>query len=41
VLAEHGSRIFKLMGDGLLAEFPSAVGALRAGHQHSGTDASP
>jgi adenylate cyclase len=30
VLAEHGGRIFKLMGDGLLAEFPSAVSALRA-----------
>jgi class 3 adenylate cyclase len=23
VLAEHGGRIFKLMGDGMLAEFPS------------------
>jgi TolB-like protein/class 3 adenylate cyclase/Tfp pilus assembly protein PilF len=30
VLAEHGGRIFKLMGDGLLAEFPSAVHALHA-----------
>jgi class 3 adenylate cyclase len=30
VLAEHGGRIFKLMGDGLLAEFPSAVHALEA-----------
>jgi adenylate cyclase len=30
ILAEHGGRIFKLMGDGLLAEFPSAVQALRA-----------
>jgi TolB-like protein/class 3 adenylate cyclase len=30
VLAEHGGRIFKLMGDGLLAEFPSAVQALQA-----------
>jgi adenylate cyclase len=30
VLAEHGGRIFKLMGDGMLAEFPSAVQALRA-----------
>jgi class 3 adenylate cyclase len=30
MLAEHGGRIFKLMGDGLLAEFPSAVQALRA-----------
>jgi class 3 adenylate cyclase len=29
-LAEHGGRIFKLTGDGLLAEFPSAVQALRA-----------
>jgi adenylate cyclase len=30
VLAEHGGRVFKLMGDGMLAEFPSAVQALRA-----------
>ena len=30
ILAEHGGRIFKLMGDGMLAEFPSAVHALRA-----------
>jgi adenylate cyclase len=30
ILAEHGGRIFKLMGDGMLAEFPSAVEALRA-----------
>jgi TolB-like protein/class 3 adenylate cyclase/cytochrome c-type biogenesis protein CcmH/NrfG len=30
VLAERGGRIFKLMGDGMLAEFPSAVQALRA-----------
>ena len=30
LLAEHGGRIFKLMGDGMLAEFPSAVQALRA-----------
>jgi adenylate cyclase len=30
ILAEHGGRIFKLMGDGMLAEFPSAVQALRA-----------
>jgi len=30
VLAEHGGRIFKLMGDGMLAEFPSAVQALGA-----------
>jgi TolB-like protein/class 3 adenylate cyclase/Flp pilus assembly protein TadD len=30
VLAQHGGRIFKLMGDGLLAEFPSAVQALQA-----------
>jgi adenylate cyclase len=30
VLAEHGGRIFKRMGDGMLAEFPSAVQALRA-----------
>ncbi|MBV9978121.1 MAG: adenylate/guanylate cyclase domain-containing protein [Hyphomicrobiales bacterium] len=28
VLAEYGGRIFKLMGDGMLAEFPSAVQAL-------------
>jgi class 3 adenylate cyclase len=26
LLAQHGGRIFNLMGDGLLAEFPSAVG---------------
>jgi class 3 adenylate cyclase len=26
---EHGGRIFKSTGDGLLAEFPSAVQALR------------
>jgi class 3 adenylate cyclase len=31
VIAAHGGRIFKLMGDGLLAEFPSAVQALTAG----------
>jgi adenylate cyclase len=30
VIKEHGGRVFKLMGDGLLAEFPSAVQALRA-----------
>ena len=30
VLAEHGGRVFKLMGDGMLAEFPSAVEALGA-----------
>jgi adenylate cyclase len=30
LIAEHGGRIFKVMGDGLLAEFPSAVLALRA-----------
>jgi TolB-like protein/class 3 adenylate cyclase len=30
VLVQHGGRIFKLMGDGLLAEFPSAVQALEA-----------
>jgi adenylate cyclase len=30
LLGEHGGRIFKLMGDGMLAEFPSAVQALRA-----------
>src|SRR6516164_3334144 len=30
VLAEHGGRILKLMGDGMLAEFPSAVQALGA-----------
>jgi TolB-like protein/class 3 adenylate cyclase/Tfp pilus assembly protein PilF len=30
ILSQHGGRIFKLMGDGMLAEFPSAVSALRA-----------
>jgi adenylate cyclase len=30
VMTENGGRIFKLMGDGLLAEFPSAVQALQA-----------
>jgi adenylate cyclase len=30
LLTEHGGRIFKLMGDGMLAEFPSAVQALRS-----------
>jgi class 3 adenylate cyclase len=25
ILAEHGGRVFKLMGDGMLAKFPSAV----------------
>jgi class 3 adenylate cyclase len=30
VLAEHGGRIFKLMGDAMLAEFSSAV-QLRSG----------
>src|SRR5579863_3079455 len=30
ILSHHGGRIFKLMGDGMLAEFPSAVSALRA-----------
>ncbi|HEY2528843.1 MAG TPA: 3-hydroxyacyl-CoA dehydrogenase family protein [Xanthobacteraceae bacterium] len=29
-ITEQGGRIFKLMGDGMLAEFPSAVWALRA-----------
>src|SRR5215470_13801073 len=28
-VAEHQGRIFKLMGDGALAEFPSVVGAVR------------
>jgi class 3 adenylate cyclase len=30
VLAEHRGRIVKLMGDGMLAEIPSAVQALKA-----------
>src|SRR5208283_5483214 len=29
LMAEHGGRVFKTTGDGLLAEFPSAVQALR------------
>jgi TolB-like protein/class 3 adenylate cyclase/Tfp pilus assembly protein PilF len=32
-IAEHGGRIVKNTGDGLLAEFPSAVGAVRAAVQ--------
>jgi adenylate cyclase len=28
-IARHGGRIVKLMGDGLLAEFPSAVEAVQ------------
>jgi TolB-like protein len=32
-IAEHGGRIVKNTGDGFLAEFPSAVGALRAAIQ--------
>ncbi len=28
-IAEHGGRIVKLMGDGILAEFPSAVEAVQ------------
>jgi adenylate cyclase len=30
-IAEHRGRVVKLMGDGILAEFASAVGAVRAG----------
>lgn len=30
VVAAHGGRIVKEMGDGLLMEFPSAVGAMAA-----------
>src|SRR6478735_1576382 len=33
VIAEHGGRIVKNTGDGLLAEFPSAVEAVRAAVQ--------
>src|SRR5215831_9246917 len=32
-IAEHGGQIVKNTGDGFLAEFPSAVGALRAAIQ--------
>src|SRR5258708_4665558 len=32
-IAEHGGRIVKSTGDGFLAEFPSAVGAVRAAAQ--------
>lgn len=30
VIAQHGGRVFKTTGDGLLAEFPSAVAAVRS-----------
>ncbi len=33
-IAEHEGRIVKLMGDGLLAEFPSAVGAVQCAVDH-------
>ena len=29
-IAEHHGRVVKLMGDGMLAEFPSVVNAIRA-----------
>src|SRR5918998_6329502 len=29
LVAEHGGRVFQLLGDAVLAEFPSAVEALR------------
>src|ERR1700722_8847967 len=32
-IAEHGGRVVKHTGDGFLAEFPSAVGAVRAAVQ--------
>jgi TolB-like protein len=35
-IAEHGGRIVKTTGDGFLAEFPSAVEALRASMQFQG-----
>ncbi len=39
-IAEHHGRIFKLMGDGVLAEFPSVVEAVRsaAAIQHAMTE---
>jgi adenylate cyclase len=47
ILTKHGGRIFKLMGDGMLAEFPSVVQALRAAmgiqerlHQRNAEDSS-
>jgi class 3 adenylate cyclase len=35
-ITEHGGRIVKNTGDGFLAEFPSAVGAVRAAMQFQG-----
>ncbi len=34
-IAEHNGRIVKLMGDGMLAEFPSVVDAVRAAVENS------
>jgi TolB-like protein/class 3 adenylate cyclase len=36
VIAEHGGRVIKNTGDGFLAEFPSAVDAVRAAMQFQG-----
>ena len=46
IMTEHGGRVFKTTGDGLLAEFPSAVQALRCAiaiqqHQREAADPLP
>ena len=41
LIAEHGGRVFKVMGDGLLAEFPSAVTCASCRPRHPATNARP